>query len=314
MRLPASALMLAALAGCTDPGPPVYQGYAEGDYVRVASPFSGHLVQLAVERGAQVKPGDPLFVLEQDSERASRLEAQQRLQRAEAQLADLRKGRRPDELAAVEAQHRQALAALDLSRVALARDEKLVASGFLSPQRLDEARSAFRRDQARVDELAAQRRVVRLAARPDEIRAAEAEAEAARAALAQAQWKLSQKTLSAPVAGTVHDRNYVVGEFVAAGSPVVSILPPENVKLRFFVPEPVLASVKPGQAVHARCDGCGGDIPATVSFVSTQAEFTPPVIYSRDSRSKLVYLVEARLAAAEAARLHPGQPVDVYLR
>lgn len=313
-RLFPTLLALTAVAACSENGPAGYQGYAEGEYVRVASPFSGHLVNLSVDRGSPVQPGDPLFVLEQDSERAARLEAEQRVRRAQAQLADLKKGKRPDELAAVEAQYQQALAAYELSKVQLARDRELVASGFLSPQRLDETRSGYERDKARVAELAAQRRIARLAARSDEIRAAEAEVEAAKAALAQAQWKLSQKTLSSPVAGTVQERNYVVGEFVPAGNPVVSVLPPENVKLRFFVPEPVLSTVKVGQEVLARCDGCAADILATVSFVSTQAEFTPPVIYSRESRSKLVYLVEARLTPGEAAKLHPGQPVDVYLR
>jgi HlyD family secretion protein len=155
--------------------------------------------------------------------------------------------------------------------------------------------------------------VARLAARPDEIAAARAEAQAARAALAQAQWRLGQKAVAAPVAGAVQDRLYQPGEFVPAGNPVVVLLPPENLKLRFFVGEPELAKVKTGQAVRASCDGCGAEIPATIHFVSTQAEYTPPVIYSRENRAKLVYLVEARVAAKDAARLHVGQPVEVRL-
>ncbi|HEX7971800.1 MAG TPA: HlyD family secretion protein, partial [Thiobacillus sp.] len=122
-----------------------------------------------------------------------------------------------------------------------------------------------------------------------------------------------RSAVAAPVAGQVQDRLYLPGEFVPAGNPVVALLPPDNLKLRFFVGEPELARVKPGQAVRAHCDGCGADIPATVRFVSTEAEYTPPVIYSRENRAKLVYLVEAGVAAKDAARLHVGQPIEVRL-
>jgi HlyD family secretion protein len=115
------------------------------------------------------------------------------------------------------------------------------------------------------------------------------------------------------VAGVVTDTLFVKGEWVPAGSPVVAILPPANVKVRFFVPEPKLGAVKVGQKVSVACDACGNPLEATVSFVAPQAEFTPPVIYSKDSRAKLVFLVEARPDPADAARLHPGQPVDVTL-
>ncbi|ESJ10752.1 hypothetical protein B551_0215395 [Cupriavidus sp. HPC(L)] len=96
-----------------------------------------------------------------------------------------------------------------------------------------------------------------------------------------------------------------------AGSPVVRLLPPGNVKVRFFVPEAAIGTLRPGQAVRLTCDGCGAAIPATIRYVSSQAEYTPPVIYSNETRRKLVFLVEARPAPADAARLHPGQPVEV---
>ncbi len=189
-----------------------------------------------------------------------------------------------------------------------------MAAGFISHAVLDAARAAVEQDTAQVAELAAQVKVARLAARPDEIAAARAEAQAARAALAQAQWRLDQKAVAAPVAGAVQDRLYLPGEFVPAGNPVVVLLPPSNLKLRFFVGETELARVKPGQSVRARCDGCGAEIPAIIRFVSTQAEYTPPVIYSRENRAKLVYLVEAGVTAQEAARLHVGQPIEVRLQ
>lgn len=309
---PALSFLLIALAGCQSDAPtPAYQGYAEGEYVRVASPLAGTLVQLSVAQGAAVQAGAPLFVLEQENEAAARRGAEERLAQARAQLADLEKGRRPEEIAAIQAQRRQAVAALDLAEANLLRTSKLVAEGFQSPATLDQARSA--RDQARATlaEVDAQLQVARLASRTDQVTAARAAVAQAQAALDQAAWQTDRKTVVAPVAGVVQDRLYLPGEFVPAGSPVVSILPPGNLKLRFFVPETDLAKVKPGAQVKVGCDGCGGDIAATVSFVSTQPEYTPPVIYNRDNRTKLVWLVEARPGPQDAARLSPGQPVDV---
>ncbi|HEX6632598.1 MAG TPA: HlyD family efflux transporter periplasmic adaptor subunit [Usitatibacter sp.] len=304
---------LAVLAACSPSTPAPLQGYVEGEYVRVAAPFAGTLVRLDARRGAQVQAGAPLFALEAQSEDAARREAEARVRQAEAQLEDLRKGRRPSEIAAVRAQLAQADAAAKLSERELARQEDLVAKGFVSRQALDQARSARDRDRDRVAELRANLATAVAGSRPDEIRAAEAQAAAARQALAQADWRLQQKSIESGVAGVVADTLFVLGEWVPAGAPVVSILPPGNVKVRFFVPEPALGSVHVGDRVRVSCDGCGAPFEAAVSFIATQAEYTPPVIYSKESRAKMVFLVEARPAAQEAARLHPGQPVDVAL-
>lgn len=310
----AAAVCLLLAGGCGDRLPSYYQGYAEGDFVRVAAPFAGSLTTLSVKAGTVVKPDDPLFVLEQANEAAARREAQERLSRAEAVLDNLKKGRRAPEIAAIRAQKQQAEASLELSQAHLKRTEHLVSVNFVSREQLDEARAAYERDRARVKELAAQLETARLAARPDEIRAAEFEAAAARAALAQAEWKLAQKSVRAPVGGVVDDTLFVQGEWVPAGLPVVSLLPPENIKVRFFVPEPELGRLKLGQAISVSCDGCGAAIPAQISFISPQAEYTPPVIYSKETRTKLVFLVEARPSPQNATRLKPGQPLDVRLQ
>ena len=133
-------------------------------------------------------------------------------------------------------------------------------------------------------------------------------------ALEQAEWRLGQKSVAAPASGLVQDTFFVEGEWVGAGRPVVSLLPPGNLKARFYVPEASLASVKPGQAVEVSCDGCPAPLASRITFVSSQAEYTPPVLYSKESRVKLVFLVEARLDAAASQRLNPGQPVDVRLK
>lgn len=303
----------ALLVSCGEKDDIVFQGYAEGEYVRVASSFAGRLERLHVRRGDEVAAGAPLFALESENEAAGRREAEQRLRAAEAQLANLQKGRRPTEIAAIEAQLDQAQAALNLSQAQLRRSEQLVAQNFISKERLDEVRSVNERDRSRVVELKADLATARLAARQDEIRAAQAAVDAAQAALQQAEWRLDQKSLQAPVTGTVADTLFVKGEWVPAGAPVASLLPPENIKVRFFVPEPLLGALKLGQNVNVACDGCPAAISARVTFISTRAEFTPPVIYSRENRAKLVFLIEARPAPEDAVKLHPGQPLDVRL-
>lgn len=316
MRSPRLAFVLLAmlpiLAACDSAPPAGYAGYVEGESVRVAAPIGGTLVRLNVRRGDVVTARAPLFVLESDQEAHARAEAQARLARAEATLANLGKGRRVPEVAAVEAQLAQAQAALRASEATLERNRKLVADKFLPPQQYDDALAQRDRDRARVNELNSQVTVARMPARSDEIAAARAEAKAAQEALAQAQWRVDQKAQVAPVAGLVEDTLYRPGEFVAAGVPVVSILPPGNVKVRFYIPETIVAQVRPGTAARVVCDGCGEPIAVTVDFVAPRSEYTPPVIYSRENRGKLVFLVEARPAAPVAA-LRPGLPVEVAL-
>lgn len=303
-----------ALPGCGTPEPAAIQGYVEGEFVRVGAPFAGTLMRLEVQRGQAVAPGAALFQLESENEEAARREAGERARRAEAQAADRRKGLRPSELAAVRAQLSQAEVTAANSSRELARQEDLVAKGFVSRQRADEARTARDRDRARAAELRAQLATANAGTRPDEVRAAEAEAGAAQAALSQADWRVRQKAVAATVGGTVTDTLFVQGEWVPAGAPVVSMLPPGNVKVRFFIPEARLGTIKVGQGATIRCDGCPAPVAASISYISPQAEYTPPVLYTRENRSKLVFLVEARPAKADGMKLHPGQPVDVELK
>ena len=302
-----------ALVACGQPREASLTGYVEGEYLRVAAPFAGTLQQISVRRGDSVKAGAPLFALERENETAARREAEERLRGAEARFTNLQTGKRPPEVEMIAEQLQQARAARDLSAANLTRQQKLFAQGFISSAALDDVRTAAKRDEARVAELEASVTTTKLPARNDEIRAAEADAKAAREVLAQSEWRLGQRAVAAPAAGLVHDTYYNAGDFVPAGSPIVSILPPANVKVRFYVPEPALARVRAGMKVTIGCDGCGSTIPATVDYVSDKAEYTPPVLYSKENRGKLVFLVEAHPAVADAAKLKPGEPVDVTL-
>jgi HlyD family secretion protein len=309
----AALVLLALLAGCGEAPPPAWQGYVEGEFVLLASPYAGQLQKLHVRRGAAVEAGKPVFALESQSEQAARLEAEQRVKSAQARLQNLEEAARTPQIQASRAELAQARAALELSSTQLAQQQKLFREGFNSRARLDEARSAHARDLARVRAAEAQLDNVRQpVGREAERKAAESEVAAARAALAQAAWKLEQKSVAAPAAGRVQDTYFVEGEWVPAGRPVVSLLPPGNVKVRFYVPEALVGGLRIDQPVQVRCDGCPSPVAAKVVFVSTQAEYTPPVLYSKESRTKLVFLVEARPEAG--AGLHPGQPVDVILK
>lgn len=305
------SLLAALLPGCRGELPPAWSGYAEGDYVHVAAPLGGTLAALRVQAGQDVKRGELLFTLEDEAERAASEEADARLAQARAQAANAGKGRREDEIAVTSAQLAQARAQAELARSELARQQQLLAQGFVSPARIDDARAAVAQSQARVDELTAALRVARLPARADERTAAQAQVEAARQALRQSEWRAQQKRQTAPVDARVEDVFFRPGEYVPPGQPVLALLPPGNIKARFFVPEAEVSTMALGQTVSLRCDGCGAPIAARVSSIATQAEYTPPVIYSNAQRAKLVFLVEARPLPREALRLHPGQPLDV---
>jgi HlyD family secretion protein len=306
-------LIVALVAGCTGPGPDRLQGYVEGEFVYVSSPLAGELKSLRVERGAPVKAGDPLFALDTTAEKAARDEAERRVVQARATWEDLQKGRRPTEIESLEAQLKQAKAALELSEVQLTRQERLTGSLATTAEDVQRARAVRDQDRHRVTQLDAELQTARLGARTDQIAAAEANVRALEAALVKAEWELAEKSRTAPQSGVVFDTLYREGEWVAAGRPVVSLLPPENIKVRAFVPEPRIGSVQIGDPARVTVDGTPAPLAGKVSFISPRAEFTPPVIYSRESRSKLVFAIEIRFDRETAVRLHPGQPVDVEL-
>jgi HlyD family secretion protein len=310
----APLVALGILGGCSGETPSTYQGYVEGEYVHVASPVGGRLERLLVQRGQTIEAKAPLFQLEAEEETAAKRQADEQLKASQAQLADLRVGRRNPELDVAKAQLAQAIAAEQQAAQQLKRDEAQFEVGGIPRAQLDDSRSNHAIKAARVRELQGQLDVSRLPAREDQIRAQDAQVAAARAASNQSSWRLDQKHISAAQGGLVVDTLYREGEWVAPGSPVVRMLPPQNVKLRFFVPQAVAGGLKPGRNIAVRCDGCGDEVPATVSYIASEPEYTPPVIYSNETRAKLVFMVEARPSIENAGRLRPGQPVAVTLK
>ncbi|GAC1370285.1 MAG: HlyD family efflux transporter periplasmic adaptor subunit [Aquirhabdus sp.] len=301
------------LAGCARHQTNDWQGYVEGEYVYFATSQAGRLDHLSVERGQQIAVGAPLFSLESANEIAAQQQAQNQLKAVEAQLADIQSGRRPQELAVTRAQLVQAQIAFERAKIQLKQFESLYPAGGISKLQLDDARAAAKTTAAKVEELQSQLTVAQLANRTEQIRAQQSQVASAQDVLAQANWRLAQKTVNATRAGLVFDTLYREGEWVNAGNPVVRMLPPEGVKIRFFVPEAVLGQLKVNQTITLNCDSCTANLPAHISYISTNAEFTPPIIYSNETRAKLVYMIEAKPDLADAPKLHVGQPLSVKL-
>jgi HlyD family secretion protein len=291
-----------------------FLGYVEGETVLVAPKQTGRLIVINTAEGRDVAAGAPLFALDSADESAAVAEATARLDQARAVLADLHAARqRPAEIEALQARKRQAEAALELSRAELERQQKLFKQKVIAEARLDQARTTYRRDENALAEVERQIDAAGLAGRSAEIDAAAASVKASEAALERAQIALAERSVAAPDAGRVLDILYRNGEIVTAGQPVVELLPPANILVRFYVPETAIAQLRQGQAVAIACDGCPDGLGGKISFIASEAEFTPPVIFSRQERSKLVFLVEARTAkdGKPAPALKPGLPVEV---
>lgn len=287
-------------------------GYVEAETMYVAAPVSGRLAARPVDRGASVAAGTVLFSLDPESTDAdtARLEAQ--LQAAQAQATDLSQARqRQAELDIARAGEAAAQAALTKAEHDFSRIAALYGKGFASRAQLDAARAARDGASANLAQSRAQIRSGELTAgRAGQQAAAGAEVAGAEAALRGQRQRRREIAPVAPARGVVEQTFYNPGEWVPANAPVVSILPDDKRKLRFYVPQDQITGLKPGMTIRYTCDGCGGTRQASISYIAPRTEYSPPVIYSENARAKLVFLVEALLPAAQKP-LPPGLPIEV---
>lgn len=263
-------VLLVLLAGCGEKKDDAWLGYGEGDSAFISAPQPGWVTSIKVQRGQRVHRGDLLFVLDDTREQAGRDQAAAALSQAKASLA-------------------QEQANLGYARTELGRQNSLAHAQAGVPTQRDLALTNFQQSGARIAQLKAQ--------------IAQMEA-----SLANAAYGLSQRAVLAQTEGPVQDIYFREGEYVPAATPVLSVLPPDNVFVRFFVPESQLSRVHLGQRVRISCDGCK-PVEAKVTFIAAREEFTPPVIFSVENREKLVFKLEAR--APGGLKINPGQPVDV---
>jgi HlyD family secretion protein len=287
-----------------------YLGYIEGETRLIAPPQAGRLVAVSVGKGQQVKPGETLFTLDTAQAVASLDAAEAQLQAARATHQNLLSGKRQEEIAVIHAQIAQAGAGLELAQKELERAASLASTGTAALSRLDQASEQVTTYQQRIAELKASEKVAGLPAREAEIATAQSRIREAEAQVDAAGERLKDLSPVAPVVALVEDVFFRAGEWVAAGQPVVSLLDPADITIRFFVPQAVLAKAAPGTRITYECDGCSGPKTATIVHVASQPEYTPPVIYSETARAKLVFLVEARPDAGDS-ELRPGLPIAV---
>jgi HlyD family secretion protein len=289
---------------------PRYLGYVEGETTLVAPPVAGRLVARPVERGQRVSQGDRLYAIDTTQAEADVARAVAVLAEFQARHANLLTGKRSEEQDVVRAQRREVEATLVAAEAELGRQSDLLARKIASRQTYDQSIAQVAELRARSAALAAKERVGDLAARQSEIDAAAALVEQQQAMLARARNRLADLMPVAPDDAMVENTFFNVGEWVPAGSPVVSLLSDQHVKVRFFLPEAELSRARRGLRISFTCDGCAADLGATIVYVSPRAEYTPPIIYSQSARAKLVFMVEARPDHAHLP-LQPGLPISV---
>jgi HlyD family secretion protein len=308
------ALAFSTLSGCGPRAEKPFTGYMEAQLLLVGAERAGRISALAVQEGGTVRAGQPLFEIDDREQRAQAEQAGAQVAQADAQLADsLSPIQRPADLAVLRQAVRQAEAAATLSQRDFERNSALAGRGFVSRARLDAARASRDRDTAALAEARSRIDQGEQLARTGQIAVARAGLSQAEAQKRGAETGLAKFRVSAPNAGSVEQIYFRAGEVVSAGQPVIALLPPERLKVRFFVPEQRLADAKIGRTIAVACDSCPPGLTARISFVSRQAEFTPPVILSRGDRERLVYLIEA-VPLGDTGRLAAGQPIDVTFR
>jgi len=304
-------LVSALFLSCAAPTP-FAVGYVEGEYVLVAPIEAAQILSVEVRRGDRIVAGQPLVRLETNDTDIAIAQAEAALAATQQHRSDLLFGKRPEEIAVVAAALDAALAqAAETARV-LKRQSDLLERGIASQAEYNVAFTSNLKAEASVAQFQADLAVARLPARPSAIKVAEAQIDEATAGVRAARWRAEKRILSIPRAGTVVDIIRNAGEVAGPQAPVLSVLPDGAVRLRVFVPEAALSRIAVGARLTVQCDGCGAGMTAQISYIASDPEFTPPVIYSLENRQKLVYLVEAR-PDADAGALKPGQIVDVDL-
>lgn len=300
-------LLALVLPGLAPPVP--YHGYIEADYLYIAPEGAGRITDLQVVEGEGVAKGQVLFVLDDNAQRASLRAAEAREAVAEANWQNLKTGSRAAEVDVIQASLRQAEADLALARLTLERDLKLAEKGFASTAQIDGDNAKLATATAHVAQLNAQLQVAALPARDAQLVAAEKSFEAAKADSDRARSDFEGRTVSSLQDARIERTYFRVGEVVGTGVPVMSLLPPGALKARFFVPEGARSGLQIGAALRVTCDGCEGPVAATLTYMASDPQHTPPIIYSREERARLVFMVEGRLEGD--AGLLPGQPISV---
>lgn len=285
------------------------QGYIEAENLYLASPFSGTLKERPVSRGTVVQKGDLVFMLSPNPEAIRVKEIESLIDQEYSILEDLKKPKRVEEQEIHLAKYDQVKARLILAKLRMKRFKELYLKKAGTLDQADSAVQHFNEMKALFREQAEQVKLSKMGARKDIIVSQQNRMSATKAKLALLKWQLQKKTLHAPDSGVIYDTYYSVGEWVPAGKPVASLLSPKNVLVEFFVSLELLAKLKVGQVIEVTSPGQEGVQKATIQYISPEAEYVPPLVYSRDNYDKIVYRVKAK--PKKPGLFKPGQPVTV---
>ncbi|MDF1646465.1 MAG: HlyD family efflux transporter periplasmic adaptor subunit [Legionellaceae bacterium] len=285
------------------------QGYVESENLYISSSLSGTLVNLPVVRGALVQQGDLIFQLDSNPQSLKISEVRKVLEQEEALLNDLKSPKRRPEIGVARAQIDQIKARLRLAKLRMKRFRLLYERKAGNLDEADAALERFKELQSTKKQKEFELEFAKLGARTGKIIAQKAKIKSVKAREELFEWELNQKTKYAPDSGVVFDTFFVEGEWVPAGKPVAALLVPNYIWVEFFVPVQYLSKLKAGKTLYATCAGCSSKNKITIEYISPEAEYVPPLVYSRDNYDKLVFRIKAR--PENPALFKPGQPVTV---
>ncbi len=312
MRRPLPLLLLLLTAACHRAGSLDASGTVEATEAQLGFQTPGRIESIRVKEGDAVRAGDTLAVLDRAELRARRAQGQAQLQAARALLSELLAGARSEE----RVQAQQALRAVSDRLIDAQRDldrlHRLFDAGAVSQEQYDKARLQLDVLQSQKSQAEQQLQMVQTGPRPERIEAQRAAVAQAEAAIAQLDAVLSNAVIRAPFAGVVTVKDRGVGETVAAGAPVVTIMNLDDRWVRIYIPEDQVGAIHLGDSVHLAADTYPGKrYRGAVSFIASQAEFTPRNVQTREERVKLVYAVKVRITQDSTYDLKPGVPADV---
>ncbi|SNY65409.1 HlyD family secretion protein [Enterobacter sp. CC120223-11] len=300
-----------SLSGCDNASSSGFSGYANGDFIYLSHSSTEKIDQILVSKGSSVKKGQTLVIMEGFSSANSLSISEKNYQAELALLRNMESGERPEELAIIRSRLEQAKSAASVAKIHRDRNRELYESEVISKLDWDTIKADYAQKNAQVNELSNQLKARELPARKEQIHSQKLRVESARLQFEKAKWNTQQNTIIAPQDAVVFDIIYRAGERPLAGNPIISLLPPQNIKVRFFVPENQLGSVALERKVNFLCDGCPASLTGHINYISAQAEYSPPVIYSTARREKLLFMAEAAPDDKSALALKLGQPVEV---
>lgn len=302
-------LFFFAFTACDGDKHHTFQGYVESDNLLLASPFSGNLIKLSVDQGDFVNKADFLFQLDPNPQQLEVNRAGFLLEEGKFKVKDLKNPKRKPEIEAAEAAIGQVEARLRLAELRKKRYEYLYQQKAANLDSSDEAREYVIELRESKKQREAELELAKLGARENIIQEKQARVEWLLEQEKVLKWEVAQKTGYAPESGIVFDTYYHEGEWVPAGSPVVSLLVPKNTNIEFFVPAVMLPQLSTTQTVYFTCEGCAAKNKAVIKYISPEAEYVPPLVYSRSNYNKLVFRIKA--SPEKPGLFKPGQPVTI---